>query len=118
MAEFRKNLLNAIQRITKGQQLKGKIVSEFFTFSQFFALFQKMFSPGLSPSKQRALAQGEQKRRKDKIKRPGQIAMLHVSCCTRFFLLLAMAQALSSSNFDSFDETSAAPGARLVSDFF
>ena len=51
------------QRKTKGQQLKGKIVSEFshfFTFTLF-----RHFPPGLSPSKQRVLAQGEQKRRKD-----------------------------------------------------
>ena len=52
------------QRETKGQQLKGKIVSE---FSHFFILFPQ----GLSPSKQRILAQGEQKRRKDN-KKAGQ----------------------------------------------
>ena len=51
------------QRKTKGQPLKGKSVSEFFTlfhkfshFSQIFTLFHN-FSPGLSPSKQRVLAQ-------------------------------------------------------------
>ena len=60
MSESEKN-----QRKTKGQQLKRKIVSEFFTFSQFFIIFP----PGLSPSKQRVLAQGEEKI----IKRTGQI---------------------------------------------
>ena len=50
----------------EGQQLKGKIVSElFFTlFSHFFTLF-RIFPPRPSPSKQRVLAQREQKRRKD-----------------------------------------------------
>ena len=53
------------QRKTKGQQLKGKIVSECFTlFHQISHLFI-IFPPWLSPSKQRVLAQGEQKRRKD-----------------------------------------------------
>ena len=52
------------QRQIKGQQLKGKIVSEIFTlFHKFHAFYN--FCPGLSPSKQRVSAQGEQKRRKD-----------------------------------------------------
>ena len=64
------------QRKIQGQQLKGKIVSEFFTlFHTFFTLFHTFFhtfshffrilAPGLSPSKQRVLGQGEHKRRKD-----------------------------------------------------
>ena len=44
---------------TKGQQLKGKIVSEFFTLFQIF----HTFFPRTLPSKQRVSAQGEQKRR-------------------------------------------------------
>ena len=73
------------QRKTKGQQLKGKVVSAFVTlFSPFFTLFI-IFPPGLSPSKERVLAQGEQKRRKDnKMNRTNR-------CCT-----LAVAR-LSSS---------------------
>ena len=39
--------LNKFQRKTKGQQLKGKIVSE---FSHFFTLFQN-FSPSAFPFK-------------------------------------------------------------------
>ena len=54
-----------IQGKTKGQQLKGKIVSEFFTLFHNFSHFFIIFPPGLSPSKQRVLAQGEQKIRKD-----------------------------------------------------
>ena len=61
------------QRKIKGQQLKGKIVSEFLTlFHTFFTIFQN-FPPGLSSSKRRALAQGEQKREEKIIKRTGQI---------------------------------------------
>ena len=41
---------------TKGQQLKGKIVSEFFTIFRTFSHFFRTFPPGLSPSKQRVLA--------------------------------------------------------------
>ena len=69
------------QRKTKGQQLKGKIVSEYFTLlSQFFTLFHH-FPPGLSPSKQRVLAQGEQKRSKDnKKKRTNRCCTLVVAC--------------------------------------
>ena len=44
------------------------------------------FPQGLSPSKQRVLAQGEQKRRKENKKEKGK-SILHVSCCT-FVLLL------------------------------
>ena len=54
------------QRKTKGQQLKGKIVSEFFTLFHKFSHIFRIFPPGLSPSEQRALAQGEEKRRKEK----------------------------------------------------
>ena len=57
---------------TKGQQLKGKIVSHFHTFC---TLFQN-FSPRASPSKQRVLAQGEQKRRKQNKKNRTK------RCCT------------------------------------
>ena len=54
----------SFQRKTKGQQLKGKIVSEFSPFSHFFTLFQN-FPPRIFPFKtQKVLAQGEQKRRK------------------------------------------------------
>ena len=75
------------QRKTKGQQLKGKIVSEFFTLFHNFSHFFIIFPPGLSPSKQRALAQGEQKRRKDnKRKRANRFCTLVVA-------------RLSSSNF-------------------
>ena len=63
-------------------KLKGKIASEFFT------LFHTFFPQDFSPSKQRALAQGEQKRRKDKKKKRAN-RILHVSCCT-FVLLLIM----------------------------
>ena len=59
------SLLCNSEKKTKGQQLKGKIVSELFTPLHSFAHFFRIFSPGLSPSKQRALAQGEQKRGKD-----------------------------------------------------
>ena len=65
----------------EGQQLKGKIVSEFFTLFQTFSHFFRIFPPGLSPSKYRVLAQGEQKRRKyNKKSRTNR-------CCT-FVLLL------------------------------
>ena len=67
---------------TKGQQLKGKIVSEMFTlFRTFFILFQTF-----SPSKQRVLAQWEQKRRKDNKKNRTH------RCCT-----LVVARLSSSS---------------------
>ena len=76
-----------LQGKTKGQQLKGKIVSNvlhtFRTFSHFF----RIFPPGLSPSKQRVLAQWEQKRRKDNKKNWTN------RCCT-----LVVAR-LASSNF-------------------
>ena len=52
------------QRKNKEQQLKGNIVSEFFTF---FHTFSEFFS-----AKQRVLAQGEEKRRKI-TKKTGQI---------------------------------------------
>ena len=39
--------------------------SNFFTLFRTFSHFFRNFPPGLSPSKQRVLAQGEQKRRKD-----------------------------------------------------
>ena len=45
------------QRKIKGQQLKGKIVSEFFTLSRNFHFFSRIFPPGLFPSKQRVLAE-------------------------------------------------------------
>ena len=64
------------QRKTKGQQLKGKIVSEFFTLFHNFWHFFIIFPPGLSPSKQRVLAQGERKRRKDNKKKRAN------RCCT------------------------------------
>ena len=68
------------QRKTKGQQLKGKIVSEFFTLFHNFSHFFIIFLPGLSPSKQRVLAQGEQKRRKDnKKKRANRFCTLVVA---------------------------------------
>ena len=38
---------------TKGQQLKGKIVLEFFTLFRICSHFFRIFPPGLSPSKQR-----------------------------------------------------------------
>ena len=63
-ADFRPSI-SRNQRKTKGQQLKGKIVSEFFTLFRTFSHFFRIFPPGLSPSKQRVLAQSEQKRRKD-----------------------------------------------------
>ena len=72
---------NSGKKKTKGQQLKGKIVSE---FSHFFVLFHALFTPfppGFSPSKQRALAQGEQKRRKDKKKNgTNRCSTLVVAC--------------------------------------
>ena len=49
---------------TKGQNR----FRNFHTFSSEFSHIFRMFPPGLSPSKQRALAQGEQKRRKDNTK--------------------------------------------------
>ena len=68
------------QRKTKGQQLKGKIVSEFFTLFRTCWHFFIIFPPGLSTSKQRALAQGEQKRRKDnKRKRANRFCTLVVA---------------------------------------
>ena len=70
----------SFQRKTKGQQLKGKIVSELFTLFHNFSHFFILFPPGLSPSKQRVLAPGEQKRRK--IIKKQDKSMLHVSCCT------------------------------------
>ena len=93
-------LLN--QRKTKGQQLKGKIVSEFFTlfhnFWHFFIIF-----PRLSPSKQRVLAQGEQKRRKDnKKKRANRFCTLVVA-------------RLSSSNSNGAVQIRAGLGARWKS---
>ena len=45
------------QRETKGQQLKGKVVSEFFTLFHTLQKGSEFFPPGLSPSKQRVLAQ-------------------------------------------------------------
>ena len=47
----------------KGQQLKSKIVSHFFT----------LFPPGLSPSKQRVFKLKENKREEKIVKRTGQI---------------------------------------------
>ena len=47
------------------QQLKGKSVSEIFTRFHKLSHCFITFPPGPSPSKQRVLAQGEQKRRKD-----------------------------------------------------
>ena len=76
------------QREIKGQQRKGKIISE---LSLFFTLFQN-FSPRTFPFKQRVLAQGEQKRRKDNKKNRTN------RCCT-----LVVAR-LSSSCF-SHDST-------------
>ena len=58
-------LCERVQGKTKGQQLKRKIVSYFFTLFRAFWHFLIIFPPGLSPSKQRVLAQGEHKRRKD-----------------------------------------------------
>ena len=72
---------------TEGQQLKGKIVSEFFTIFSTFSHFFIIFPPGLSPSKQRVLAQGEQKRRKDNKKNRTN------RCCT-----LVVARLSSSSD--------------------
>ena len=65
----------------KGQQLKGKLVSELVTLSH-------TFSPRTFPFKQRAWAQGEQKRRKDNKKNRTN------RCCT-----LVVAR-LSSSYID------------------
>ena len=65
---------------TKGQQLKGKIVSYFFALFGTFWHFFRIFPPGLSPSKQRVLAQGEQTRRKDnKRKRANRFCTLVVA---------------------------------------
>ena len=79
-------LLPKDQGKTKGQQLKGKIVSEVFALFRTFSHFFRIFPPGLSPSKQKVLAQGEQKRRKDNKKNRTN------RCCTlvvaRFVLLL------------------------------
>ena len=78
------------QRKTKGQQLKGKIVSEFFTLFHNFSHFFRIFPPGLSPSKQRVLAQGEQKRRKDNKKNRTNrcctlvVARLSSSCVSHY----------------------------------
>ena len=65
---FRSRLKFSIpnQRKTKGQQLKGKIVSEIFTLFHNFSHFFIIFPPGLSTIKQRVSAQWEQKRRKNK----------------------------------------------------
>ena len=40
--------LQTFRKKTKGQQLKGKIVSEFFTFFTLFGTFSEFFPPGLS----------------------------------------------------------------------
>ena len=64
----------------------------FHTFPQFFTLFI-IFPPGLSPSKQRVLAQGEQKRRKDNKKEQDK-SMLHVSCCAFVLLFVLNARPL------------------------
>ena len=70
------------QRKTKGQQLKGKIVSEFFTLSAIFHFFFHNFTTGLSPSKQKVLAQEKQRRKKNRTSQ----------CCT-----LVVARLSSSS---------------------
>ena len=75
---------------TKGQQLKGKIVSEIFTHFHNFSHFFIVFPQGLSLAKQRALAQGEQKRRKDNKKNRTN------RCCT-----LVVARLSSSYNCES-----------------
>ena len=58
---------------TKGQQLKGTIVSEFSHIVALFSHFFRIFPPGLSPSKQRGFWLNENKREEKIIKRTGQI---------------------------------------------
>ena len=77
-------------RKTKGQQLKGKIVSD---FSHFFIIFHTFSSFSLQdfPLQNKGfLAQGEQKRRKENKKNRAN------RCCT-FVLLLAKAVICSAS---------------------
>ena len=52
------------QRKTKGQQLKGKIVSEFFALFHNFSHIFIILSPGLSPSKQRIFSSRRTKEKK------------------------------------------------------
>ena len=61
------------QRKAKGQQLKGKIVSEFFILCHKFSHFDIIFPPGHSPSKQRVFLLKENEREEKIIKRTGQI---------------------------------------------
>ena len=53
------------QRKIKGQQLKGKIVSEISHFSHFFVLFQK-FSPRTLPFKTKGFSSRRTKEKKRK----------------------------------------------------
>ena len=75
------------QRKTKGQQLKGKIVSEIFTLFQsfFFTLFQN-FPPGTFVFKTKGFSSMRTKEKK-RYQKEQDKSMLHVSCCT-FVLLL------------------------------
>ena len=76
------------QRKIKGQQLKAKSFQNFHNFSHFF----RTFPPGLSPSKQRVLAQRERKRRKDnKNNRSNR-------CCTLVAALLSSSYGFRAHN--------------------
>ena len=84
-----------VQRKTKGQQLKGKIVRHFLalfgTFPHFFALFLQDFFVELRGFTIVLV------RRKEKIikenKKEKDQTILHVSCCT--FVLLRFVRELS-----------------------
>ena len=81
------------QRKTKGQQLQGKIVSEFFALFQWKTHFShsshffRIFPPRTFPFKTKGFSSRRTKEKKDNKKnREQDKSMLYVSCCT--FVLL------------------------------
>ena len=58
---------------TKGQQLKAKIVSHFFTLVRTFSHFFRNFSPRTFPPQNKGFQLNENKRETKIIKRTGQI---------------------------------------------